>query len=91
MQKKSSTPRKPQATKAPTAKAPATRAQVDELAAQIAAVLNNPLTPPCIYKPLAEAVTDLYMPPRYTDQPEFIGDCLASFLGLDWRQKGGAR
>jgi hypothetical protein len=87
MQKKSSTPRKARATiiQQPT------RAQVDELAAQIAAVLNNPLTPPCIYNPLAEAVTDLYMPPRYTDQPEFIGDCLASFLGLDWRQKGGAR
>lgn len=90
MSQRKSTTKRGEKSRAELRKQP-TRAQVDELARQIAAVLNNPLTPGCIYNPLAEGITDLYMPERYTDQPEYISDCLASFLGLDWREKGASR
>jgi hypothetical protein len=80
---------KPKTTSASKRSDATTEAQADELADQIAAVLNNPLTPNKIYNALSDAVTELYVPEGYTDQPEYLRGLLRNYFGLEWK-KGGA-
>ncbi len=50
-----------------------------ELAALIAAVLNHPDTPACIYNALADAVSDLYYYPKgYRDSVEHLTPLIAA-------------
>jgi len=61
------------------------QAAADELAGHIAAILNHPNTPVCIYNDLAEAVCSLDAPRHFFNSAEYIAICLRNHF------TGGAR